>query len=148
MSNEFWQGFFGDGLTWSERRAMKSLSAQIHYTNENVDFRFKALGDVINEQRVAIARLRLTVKVLVDVLGEARLLEPHALKSRIDMAIEVAEQPPPAASAYRGAEAVAPARAPAPQDRCVGCRQHFARNTLNIGPEGLLCDRCFAAAGL
>jgi hypothetical protein len=148
----FWEALFMD-VGPAERSAINAAAdsiSDLHASQADLAAHVTELSWRMQHLEAQSRRLQTVVRVLVDELGGASVLNDAALESKLEAALAALEpeRAAPAAKAapgggapYRGG---APAAAPAPEptERCSRCLKYFAASQLARHERGLLCARC------
>jgi hypothetical protein len=130
----FWDTFFD-----SDARRREDIDQALDATDRlelEIDTRFNTLN-------TKVMRLAMTVDVLLDILEEHDLLDPHELDRRVR---ERLDPPAPAPATTGGPYREDPSAAPPPVRNvtCTRCQSAVPITATQITATGVVCDRCMA----
>jgi hypothetical protein len=133
----FWDTFFD-----SDTRRREDIDQALDAT-DRLEFKIDTTFNALNTKMM---RLAMTVDVLLDILEEHDLLDPHELDRRVRERLDP-PQPAPAAGTggpYREGPSAEPP--PVRNVMCTRCQSTVPISATQITASGVVCDRCMASA--
>ena len=152
----WWHTAFGD-VGWREREAINQAANELdilrHAEIANAD-QLQRLFQLDRAQGEEIERLRLTVRILTELLLEAGAVDPQKLQERMQAALQAHEeakrpkQVPPPPKDHTGQpkpKNYMSSAQPQPERivRCAQCSDEMPQSDSNFTEWGLICDDCY-----
>ena len=131
---DWWDAIFSD-VGAVERRALNQAAEELGLLNISADLNQEQIHKLFaldKAQREEIERLRLTIKVLTEILVDSGVVAEAAFTERMQAALAAREEAK-AARAKAKAEKIV---------RCQQCGVEVPARSTNLTEWGLVCDAC------